>query len=171
MLVAAVRLEDVAYRRADPFLGHADDVAAAARYPSDENVLWSFELGLLVARARVPSRFRVASRPTLFGSLLLEQLVDRVDLRRGLAKFKRIAKKMPRSALETSGVDRLGSPTFSSSLRFSLRFFLRLAISARRMACSSAVSTFFTLVSAGCQQIRFVPGTKPPRWPCSPDGN
>jgi len=33
--------------------------------------------------------------------------------------------------------------TFSSSLRFSLRFFLLRAISARRMACSSAVRCFF----------------------------
>lgn len=33
--------------------------------------------------------------------------------------------------------------TFSSSLRFSLRFLRRLAISARRMACSSAVRCFF----------------------------
>lgn len=32
--------------------------------------------------------------------------------------------------------------TFSSSLRFSLRFFLRRAISARRMACSSSVRCF-----------------------------
>ena len=33
--------------------------------------------------------------------------------------------------------------TFSSSLRFSLRFLRRRAISARRMACSSAVRCFF----------------------------
>ena len=33
--------------------------------------------------------------------------------------------------------------TFSSSLRFSLRFLRRLAISARRIACSSTVRCFF----------------------------
>ena len=38
--------------------------------------------------------------------------------------------------------------TFSSSFRFSLRFFLRRAISARRMARSSAVRCFFTWGSA-----------------------
>ena len=35
-----------------------------------------------------------------------------------------------------------GIRTFSSSLRFSLRFFRRRAISARRIACSSAVRCF-----------------------------
>lgn len=37
--------------------------------------------------------------------------------------------------------------TFSSSLRFSLRFLRRRAISARRMACSSAVRCFLTCTS------------------------
>jgi hypothetical protein len=37
------------------------------------------------------------------------------------------------------------SITFSSSFRFSLRFFLRLAISARRIACSSAVRAFLAV--------------------------
>ena len=37
--------------------------------------------------------------------------------------------------------------TFSSSLRFSLRFLRRRAISARRMACSSAVRCFLTWTS------------------------
>lgn len=36
----------------------------------------------------------------------------------------------------------MGSHTFSSSLRFSLRFLRRRAISARRMAYSSAVRCF-----------------------------
>lgn len=38
--------------------------------------------------------------------------------------------------------EEVGRYTFSSSLRFSLRFLRRLAISARRMACSSAVKCF-----------------------------
>ena len=38
--------------------------------------------------------------------------------------------------------------TFSSSLRFSLKFFRRRAISARRMACSSAVRCFLICGSA-----------------------
>jgi len=43
----------------------------------------------------------------------------------------------------------VGAHTFSSSLRFSLRFLRRRAISARRMACSSAVKCFFVCGSAG----------------------
>lgn len=54
--------------------------------------------------------------------------------------------------------------TFSSSLRFSLRFFRRRAISARRMACSSAVRIFFccgSVCSIGFGVSYLVP------WTCS----
>jgi len=50
-----------------------------------------------------------------------------------------------------------GEDTFSSSLRFSLRFFLRRAISARRMACSSAVRCFFVCGSE-CEELVMLVG-------------
>jgi hypothetical protein len=67
-----------------------------------------------------------------FWRLLLEETIDGVHLRR-ISKL--------------DAIDGCVDLTFSSSLRFSLRFLRRRAISARRIACSSAVRCFFFCAS------------------------
>lgn len=76
------------------------------------------------------------------GGLFFEEAVDGVHLFFFFLDFFSLVFRGRRGFGLVQGGARGGVGTFSSWLRFSLRFLRRRAISARRMACSSAVRCF-----------------------------
>ena len=115
-----------------PFVWHAESAAIVAADPSDEDRINFLDLLRLLISRRHLRRLRGGDSAPPFRSLFAEKSVDGVHL------FLVV------SVLSITSNGRPCPPTFSSSLRFSLRFFLRRAISVRRMARSSAVRCFFT---------------------------
>lgn len=121
--------ERASNRSCKPFVRNTQSDAITGADPSS---VYSIRLRLvLIIKARsatfassLSSQYFSAS-PTL-GSWLLQQLVNRISL-------QSISLNLTEASVRH---------TFSSSLRFSDKFFLRLAISARRMACSSAEMCF-----------------------------
>jgi hypothetical protein len=123
--------KDSSNRPLDPLLRHTNAVPILVADKTNEKRIGFLALGIggCVSGYGV----EVSATSIGFGGLLFEELVDRfhlVDVRSDRER------EWERN-------------TFSSSFRFSERFFLRRAISARRIACSSAVKCFLTWTSVG----------------------
>lgn len=129
----------------EPFVWNVDLAAARVTNPPDHQRICLFWLKGLRLRGCGVGAFSGRCAATALGGLLSEQSINRIHLQKLVVcvpcrdSTSRIHFRHP---FESRG------PTFSSSLRFSLRFFLRRAISARRMARSSAVKCFLTWGSA-----------------------
>lgn len=134
--------EDLCSRRANPLLRHAHAAASPATDPAHHR---GVRLGIrfldLLIGGSILGSLGGGDASSALGGLLAQQSVDGIHLERWLVRA--------RGVMSLTRFDwAQGSHTFSSSFRFSLRFFRRRAISARRIARSSAVRCFFTWGSA-----------------------